>query len=76
MLDHPDSPLIPAVGLLYVRYVVDPKEAWGFYKPKVKDETEFDPGANQKRKTISQVGLETCVECCCSSAPRGRSCAD
>jgi len=26
MLDHPDSPLIPAVGLLYVRYVVDPKE--------------------------------------------------
>jgi hypothetical protein len=25
MLDHPDSPYIPAVGLLYVRYVVDPK---------------------------------------------------
>ena len=32
MLDHPDSPLIPAVGLLYVRCVVDPKEAWGFYR--------------------------------------------
>ena len=36
MLDHADSPYIPAVGLLYVRYVVDPKEAWGFYNPKVK----------------------------------------
>ena len=54
MLDHPDSPLIPVVGLLYVRYVVDPKEAWGFYKPKVSDDTEFDPGASGKKKTIAQ----------------------
>lgn len=54
MLDHADSPYIPAVGLLYVRYVVDPKEAWGFYNPKVRDETEFDPGATGKKKTISQ----------------------
>jgi len=54
LLEHTDSPLIPVMGLLYIRYVVDPKEMWSWYEPKMIDDTEFDPGASGKKETIGK----------------------
>ena len=41
------------------------RAAWltprGLNRPKVSDQTEFDPGANGKTKTIAQVTSDHCL---------------
>mmetsp|Transcript_53356 Transcript_53356/g.124840 ORF Transcript_53356/g.124840 Transcript_53356/m.124840 type:complete len:550 (-) Transcript_53356:62-1711(-) len=54
LLGHEDSPLVPVMGLLYIRFVVDPKDMWSWYEPMINNPTEFDPGATGKMQTIGQ----------------------
>ena len=54
MLTHKDSPFIKVMGLLYARYVIDPKEMWGLLEPHLSDKTEVDPGANGQKRTLGK----------------------
>ncbi|EFN52225.1 hypothetical protein CHLNCDRAFT_54543 [Chlorella variabilis] len=38
MLDHVDSTFIRAIGLLYLRYVCDPRQLWDWFRNYVRDE--------------------------------------
>uniref|UniRef100_A0A1I8IPN5 Pre-mRNA-splicing factor 38 n=1 Tax=Macrostomum lignano TaxID=282301 RepID=A0A1I8IPN5_9PLAT len=42
LLDHPDSPFIRALGFMYIRYCLDPKELWEWYEPYFDDAEELD----------------------------------
>ncbi|GMI09962.1 hypothetical protein TrVE_jg14185 [Triparma verrucosa] len=46
LLNHLDSPYIRCVGFLYLRFTLDPKDLWGFYKGYIYDveEVEVKPG--------------------------------
>ncbi|KAL4854361.1 Pre-mRNA splicing factor SR-like 1 [Chlorella vulgaris] len=43
MLDHRDSPFIRAIGLLYLRYVCDPRQLWEWFRTYLRDEEDFEP---------------------------------
>ncbi|KAI3432834.1 hypothetical protein D9Q98_010418 [Chlorella vulgaris] len=43
MLDHRDSPFIRAIGLLYLRYVCDPRQLWEWIRTYLRDEEDFEP---------------------------------
>eukprot|EP00227_Mantoniella_beaufortii_P022251 CAMPEP_0197585106 /NCGR_PEP_ID=MMETSP1326-20131121/7504_1 /TAXON_ID=1155430 /ORGANISM="Genus nov. species nov., Strain RCC2288" /LENGTH=267 /DNA_ID=CAMNT_0043149559 /DNA_START=808 /DNA_END=1607 /DNA_ORIENTATION=- len=51
LINHRDSPYIRALGFLYIRYVRDPKEFGRWFDPFIRDEEEFAPGEDQKKKT-------------------------
>ncbi|GMH80147.1 hypothetical protein TL16_g08422 [Triparma laevis f. inornata] len=42
MLNHLDSPYIRCVGFLYVRFTLDPKDLWPFFKDYIYDVEEFE----------------------------------
>lgn len=42
MLNHPDTPYIRALAVLYLRHVCDPKELWGWLQPYVTDPEPID----------------------------------
>eukprot|EP01138_Halocafeteria_seosinensis_P003543 gb/GECG01003622.1/.p1 GENE.gb/GECG01003622.1/~~gb/GECG01003622.1/.p1 ORF type:complete len:583 (+),score=70.31 gb/GECG01003622.1/:1-1749(+) len=48
LLNHKDSPYIRAIGFLYVRYTMDPKELWAYFKDYTEDPQEFAPSTNYK----------------------------
>ncbi len=54
LLRHPDSPYIRALGFLYLRYTINPKELWKWFEPYVEDEEEFSPGPGSPKITMSK----------------------
>jgi len=42
ILNHCDSPYIRGVGFMFIRYAVDPKDIWSWYKDYMYDEEEID----------------------------------
>eukprot|EP00281_Chroomonas_sp_CCMP1168_P027418 CAMPEP_0206237278 /NCGR_PEP_ID=MMETSP0047_2-20121206/14180_1 /ASSEMBLY_ACC=CAM_ASM_000192 /TAXON_ID=195065 /ORGANISM="Chroomonas mesostigmatica_cf, Strain CCMP1168" /LENGTH=394 /DNA_ID=CAMNT_0053661703 /DNA_START=306 /DNA_END=1485 /DNA_ORIENTATION=- len=54
LLHHADSPYIKIVGILYVRFVVDPREMWDFFEEMMTDKTPVEPGGDGRAKTICQ----------------------
>jgi len=59
LLHHPDSPFIKITGILYVRFVVDPKEMWSFYEPIMSDKAEICPaGGDGKKKSVADFVKE------------------
>ncbi|PAA70541.1 hypothetical protein BOX15_Mlig033979g2 [Macrostomum lignano] len=62
LLDHPDSPFIRALGFMYIRYCLDPKELWEWYEPYFDDAEELDVKAGAAASSPS-------VRCCASSSP-------
>ena len=44
LLDHPDSPFIRAVGVLYVRFGAPPRKIWKWLGPLVDDVEDITPG--------------------------------
>ncbi|GAB4814832.1 hypothetical protein N2152v2_001878 [Parachlorella kessleri] len=53
MLDHKDSPYIRAVGFLYLRYVCNPRELWGWFKKYARDSEEFSPSPGSLGKSVT-----------------------
>ena len=45
LLTHGDSPYIRAIGFLYLRFVLDPKEIWEWFCPYLDDPEEFTPSS-------------------------------
>ncbi len=54
LLRHPDSPYIRALGFLYLRYTLNPKELWKWFHPYVEDEEEFSPGPGSPKTTMGK----------------------
>ena len=53
LVTHKDSPYIRAIGLLYLRYVCEPKELWGWYEPYVSDPEMWSQlGEGGERSTL------------------------
>jgi len=54
LLDHPDSPYIRAIGLLYLRYAGDPKTVWNWIEPYLYDEgpVQIEASASKRKETI------------------------
>lgn len=53
MLDHVDSTFIRAIGLLYLRYVCDPRQLWDWFRNYVRDEEEFEPSPPGLGRTVT-----------------------
>lgn len=52
MLDHKDSPYIRAIGFLYLRLCLNPRQIWGWFEPYLADEEEITVRHNGKPTTI------------------------
>lgn len=48
LLEYRSNPFVRCVGLLYVRYAVDPNFLWGWMKKYILDEQELIPTHNEK----------------------------
>ena len=51
-LDHPDSPYIRALGVLYCRYAIPPRELWDYLGKYVDDDEPIAPGADGREVTF------------------------
>lgn len=65
LLDHPDSPYIRAIGMLYVRYGAPSSRLWKWLGPYCDDLEEFAPGTQQTEtcslgKLRSQANVMVC----------------
>lgn len=59
MLDSKNSPLIRAIGLLYLRYVLPPADLWKWYEPYLENDEEFNPSSD---KSINMTIGEYCIK--------------
>mmetsp|Transcript_27720 Transcript_27720/g.108714 ORF Transcript_27720/g.108714 Transcript_27720/m.108714 type:complete len:277 (+) Transcript_27720:435-1265(+) len=53
LLNHQDSPYIRALGFLYLRYGLNPREFWSWFKDYVNDEEEIVPRSNPGGSSIT-----------------------
>mmetsp|Transcript_6353 Transcript_6353/g.19201 ORF Transcript_6353/g.19201 Transcript_6353/m.19201 type:complete len:367 (-) Transcript_6353:126-1226(-) len=53
LLNHTDSPYIRAIGFLYLRYGLNPKELWSWFEDYIEDPEEFAPKAASSAKQIT-----------------------
>lgn len=57
MLVHEDSPFIPGIGLLYLRYGADPEVVWDYFKLVMSNDTEIKTGQRGNSKmTLAEFG--------------------
>ena len=47
LLDYEDND-VRAIGFLYLRYLLPPKDLWKWFSPYFDDEQEYSPGADGK----------------------------
>ena len=63
LLETSDQPLVRAIGLLYVRYTVNPADIYAWFEPYLECEEEFSPSADEsKRSTIAAFCLKLLTE--------------
>ena len=54
LITHADSPYIRCIGFLYLRYVCDPKQLWGWCEPYLHDDEKFSEEGNSTMTTIGE----------------------
>lgn len=59
LINHRDSPYIRAIGFLYIRYTIEPKQHWGWFRDYTEDPEEFSPssGFNAPTTTMGEFVL-------------------
>lgn len=65
LLDHTDSVFIRCLGVLYLRYVCDPKELWSWLEDYVEDAEELSEEGNGAKTTFGRW--------CASASPAARA---
>jgi len=62
MLNHKDSPYIRGLAVLYLRFVCDPKELWGWLQPFVQDEEKLSEMGDGRETTLGRFVVRTLLE--------------
>ena len=63
LLETSDQPFVRALGLLYVRYTVNPADMYAWFEPYLECEEEFTPSADEtKRSTIGAFCIKLLTE--------------
>jgi len=64
MLNHPDSPYIRSIALLYLRFTCEPKQLWSYYEVHVDDPEKLKVGRmmEESTSTVGQYALKLLTE--------------
>lgn len=62
LLDHPDSPYIRAIGMLYLRYTCPPTELWKWMELYLDDEEQFTPSPDASAMSFGEFTIKLIKE--------------